>query len=226
MNLRWRCAQFFELYWWKRYLNHQDKTAYLHWKKNYWSGFLQKSGIILPQGANVLDAGCGPAGIFTILDEFRVDAVDPLIDRYCSTLPHFHPADYPHVRFFSQPLESFCQHKKYEVVFCLNAINHMAELNNSLDRLVSLVMPGGYLLLSVDAHNFNSVKRLLQFIPADILHPHQFSVPDYTKMLCERGLQIERTILIKKSRIFSYYLFVTRAAPYSGHPVSRASRSW
>lgn len=222
MNLRWRCAQFFELYWWKNYLGAREKTAYLNWKKAYWSDLLLKTGIVLPHGAAVLDAGCGPAGIFTVLSEFQVDAVDPLIKQYEATLPHFHPADYPNVRFFNQPLESFNQPVKYDAVFCLNAINHVADLNCSLDRLVSLVRPGGYFLLSVDAHNYLWLKRLFRFVPADILHPHQFSVSEYATMLCERGLHIERTLLVKKSRIFSYYLFVAQANP--APPVSHASR--
>ncbi len=224
MNLRWRCAQFFELRWWKNYLNSRDKSEYLRWKKTYWLDFLKNSGLRLLPGAGVLDAGCGPAGIFTVLYDYKVDAVDPLLDQYAGMLPHFQPADYPYVRFFSQTLESFSPAKRYDVVFCLNAINHVANLDSSLDRLVALVQPGGYLLLSVDAHNYHWIRYLFQRLPADILHPHQFTCTEYAKMLRTRGLGIERTILIKKSGIFNYYLFVARAA-LPANPAIRASDS-
>ena len=227
MNLRWRCAQFFELHWWKNYLHARDKAEYLRWKKSYWLDFLQKSGVELPPGATVLDAGCGPAGIFTILaDGYLVDAVDPLIDRYAAVLPHFRQADYPKVRFYAQTLESFSPSKSYDIVFCLNAINHVADLSGGLDRLVSLLRPGGNLLLSVDAHNASWVRRIFQLAPADLLHPHQFTFPEYAQMLIARALHIERTVLLKKSRIFSYYLFVVRADQQTeGYPASHVSGS-
>lgn len=224
MTLRWRCAQFFELRWWKNYLNSRDKSEYLHWKKSYWLDFLKNSGLRLSPGAGVLDAGCGPAGIFTILNDYKVDAVDPLLDQYAGLLPHFQPDDYPYVRFFSQTLESFFPAKRYDVVFCLNAINHVANLDNSLDRLVALVQPGGYLIISIDTHNYPWIRYLFQRLPADILHPHQFTCAEYAKMLTTRGLLIERTILIKKSGIFNYYLFVARAA-LPVNPAIRASDS-
>lgn len=212
MNLRWRSAQFFELHWWKRYLAGRDKTEYLRWKKAYWVDFLQKSEVELPESASILDAGCGPAGIFTILgDRYETDAVDPLIDRYAAALPHFKPADYPGVQFYAQPLESFNPGKSYDAIFCLNAVNHVADLALGLDRLAALLRPGAYLFLSVDAHNTTWVRRLFRLVPFDILHPHQFNLSEYTQMLVARAFHIERTVLLRKSRIFSYYLVVARA---------------
>lgn len=227
MNLRWQCAQLFELRWWKSYLHARDKAEYLCWKKNYWVDFLQKSGVGLPAGANVLDAGCGPAGIFTILDDrYAVDAVDPLVDRYAAALPQFNPSDYPNVRFFAQTLESFSPGKSYEAIFCLNAINHVADLHRGLDRLTALLRPGGYLLLSVDAHNMPWVRSIFQLAPADVLHPHQFTRSEYAQMLTGRAMHIERTVLLRKGRIFNYYLFVARADRHKEvHPASRVSGS-
>lgn len=119
-----------------------------------------------------------PGGHFYGPVRLQVDAVDPLLDQYAGMLPHFQPADYPYVRFFSQTLESFLV-KMTMFVFCLNAINHVANLDSSLDRLVALVQPGGYLLLSVDAHNYHWIRYLFQRLPADILHPHQFTCTEY-----------------------------------------------
>lgn len=225
MQLRWRCAQFFELRWWKRYLRGRDKVEYLRWKKAYWVDFLQKSALKLPAGATVLDAGCGPAGIFTILaDGYTVDALDPLIERYAAAFPHFNPADYPNTRFLGETIESFSPGRSYDAIFCLNAINHVADLHRSLDRLVELLRPGGYLLLSVDAHKSGRVRRLFQLAPADLLHPHQFTCSEYAKMLTDRAMCIERTIMLRKGHIFNYYLFVARKGDQMRvHPASRVS---
>ena len=99
MTLRWRIAQFCELRWWRRYLSRREKTGYLDWKRRYWLDFLQKSAVLLPPGARVLDAGCGPAGIFTVLHDQATDALDPLLADYEKHLDHFSRADHPQVRF-------------------------------------------------------------------------------------------------------------------------------
>jgi 2-polyprenyl-6-hydroxyphenyl methylase/3-demethylubiquinone-9 3-methyltransferase len=68
--------------------------------------------------------------------------------------------------------------------------------------------------MSIDAHNHRWIKRLLRLLPGDILHPHQYDLPEYESMMTARGFQIDRTILIKKDWIFNYYLVVgTLKAP-------------
>lgn len=209
MNLRWQIAQFFEKLWWRRYLAHREKAEYLDWKKKYWAGFLEKSGIRPAENAQILDAGCGPAGIFTLFSQkYATDAVDPLLDDYEKTLPHFRRADYPYVRFFCEKLESFDPQKNYDLVFCLNAINHVADLGAGFDKLAQLTRPGGTLAVSVDAHRSPFLKKIFQWLPGDILHPHQHSLAEYQAMLTSRGLKIERTILVKREAIFDYFLIV------------------
>lgn len=209
LMFRWRIAQFFEILWWKNYLHNKDKSAYLAWKTDYWRQFLQKSGIQLPPGAPVLDAGCGPAGIFTILENHPVDAVDPLLAQYETSLPHFSRADWPHVRFVAATLEAFePESRTYPVVFCLNAINHVIDIDQCLDKLTNLTAPKGTLALSIDAHNYSFLKVLFRLLPGDILHPHQYDLAEYQTMLTRRGFTLTRTVLVKKEGIFNYYLLV------------------
>ena len=205
MKLRWRIAQFFEMHWWRHYLSGKDKAAYLKWKKAYWHSLLRQVGWHIPDGARVLDAGCGPAGIFTVLEGKEVEALDPLLDEYEKSLMHFQRNDYPWVRFFTIPLEDFKTDKPFEYVFCLNAINHVASLDASLKSLAGCLQPGGHMLLTVDAHNFSFLRQIFQWIPGDILHPHQYELAAYVSMLEQIGLRVERSVLIKKELIFSYY---------------------
>jgi SAM-dependent methyltransferase len=208
MNLRWRLAQFFEIRWWRRYLAPQHPEAYLEWKKAYWRRLLDRHGLWPPAGAAVLDAGCGPAGIFTVLDGCAVDAVDPLLDRYAATLPHFRPGAYPGVRFFTAMLETFEPGRKYDTVFCLNAINHVADLPAALRRLAALLDPGGRLVLAVDVHRHPFLKRAFRLLPADVLHPHQHTMDDYRAMLEAAGLAPGQDALIRSGKIFEYRLVV------------------
>lgn len=210
MTLRWRLAQFFEIRWWQRYLGAREKTAYLDWKRTYWYNFLAKSGIEIPPGARILDAGCGPAGIFTILDQHAVDALDPLLEQYEQKLSHFNKLDFPRVHFFNQPLESFSPDYQYDVVFCLNAINHVADMEKCLDRLAALTKVDGVLALSVDAHNYRFLKKIFRLFPGDVLHPHQYDLREYRGMLRGRGFLVEGEVLVKKETIFNYYLLTGR----------------
>jgi SAM-dependent methyltransferase len=207
-DLRWRIAQFFEIRWWQRYLQTRDKAAYYDWKRAYWRDFLHKSGVEMGSRLCILDAGCGPAGIFTIFEDHEVIALDPLLGQYQSKIAQFDPADWPYVTFIEASLEDFKQEQAFDMVFCLNAINHVEDLALCFDRLVDLTQSGGQLLVSIDAHNYPLFKHVMRLIPGDILHPHQYDLKEYTTMLTDRGLHVTNTVRIKHEFIFDYYLVV------------------
>ena len=211
MTFRWKIAQAAEIRWWQGYLKNKPTTDYAVWKTKYWQDLLKEIGLNaqITEGSKILDAGCGPAGIFMIFKNHKVDALDPLLDEYEAKLPHFRRENYPNVQFFSQPLESFSDKKAvYGTVFCLNAINHVADLQRAFDVLVDATKSGGTLVVSIDAHNYSFLKTIFQALPGDILHPHQFDLAEYSDMLTSRGCRIERTLLKKSEFIFNYYVLV------------------
>ncbi len=211
MTFRWKLAQAAEIRWWQGYLKNKPTIDYAVWKTKYWQNLLKEMDLAgsITEGSKILDAGCGPAGIFMILKNHKVDALDPLLDEYEAKLPHFRRENYPNVQFFSQPLESFSDKKAvYDTVFCLNAINHVADLQRAFDVLVDATKAGGTLVVSIDAHNYSFLKTIFQALPGDILHPHQFDLAEYSNMLTSRGCRIERTLLKKAEFIFNYYVLV------------------
>ncbi len=207
-NLRWKIAQKAELKWWQRYLSKKPKADYLSWKAAYWKTFLQQIGLAMKPEECILDAGCGPAGIFMILNNQKVVALDPLLDSYEKKLEHFDKSDYKNVEFVNQSLEDYDPGKTFDKVFCLNAINHVADLDLCIDKLLQLIKPGGHLILSVDAHNFKALKPIFRMIPGDILHPHQYDLQEYQDMLTDRGITISTTVLYKKEFLFNYYILI------------------
>jgi len=210
MSLRWKVAQAAEIKWWERYLKHKPKEGYLAWKYDYWKRLLAKTEVIVKDGDRVLDAGCGPAGVFMVLEDQKVDAVDPLLDSYETKLNHFDKKDYPHTRFFAQPLEAFEAEHQYDQVFCLNAINHVADLDLCFDKLVDATKPGGDLIVSIDAHNYTGFKHIFRLLPGDILHPHQYDLKEYEDMLTKRGCSLSKSLLYKKEFFFNYYVLVVK----------------
>ncbi|CAN5518647.1 hypothetical protein BH09BAC6_BH09BAC6_14590 [soil metagenome] len=209
-TLRWRVAQAFEARWWKNYLSHKDVTAYLIWKKGYWKGVLDRIGksLAMQPGQQILDAGCGPAGIFINLPGYKVTAVDPLLDTYHHTLPHFKKEMYPDVEFCTETLEKYSSDHLFDVVFCMNAINHVAQLDEAFQTLYRYTKPGGRIVVSIDAHNYQVFKHIFRAQPADILHPHQYDLHEYESMLTSMGCTIVQTELIKKEFFFNHYILV------------------
>ncbi len=208
MRLRWKIAQAAEIRWWKSYLKKKPKANYLEWKRNYWQNLLDECGVEIKEGDRVLDIGCGPAGIFLLLDKNPVDAVDPLLDKYEEELEHFDKKEYPNVNFVNAPMEEFDIKQPYDVVFCLNAINHVSDLEKSFDVLSACVRRGGTVICSIDAHNHSFFKHLFRLLPGDILHPHQYDLEEYQEMLTSRGVSIDKSLLKDEQFFFDYYVLV------------------
>lgn len=210
MNLRWRIAQWGELRWWKAYLGNTGHTEYLQRKRVYWQRLLATIGISPPPGSRVLDAGCGPAGIFIALDHCRVDALDPLLDQYRQVFDFFRFENFPYTQFLTQPLETLPPSISYDYIFCLNAINHVDQLTEALHRLVAALSTEGMLVLSVDVHRRPFLKYLFRLFQADLLHPHQHDKADYEAMLTHEGLHVQTSMLLKKGWVFNYVVFVAK----------------
>jgi len=210
MSIRWKIAQWFELRWWQRYFSGKDKAQYYSWKRKYWRDLMAQIADVLPLSAagRIADLGCGPAGIFTIFEDKEMVAVDPLLDTYAATLSFFDKEDFPGTTFISQSLEDFQAEKKFDIVFCMNAINHVADIEMAYDRMINAAKEGGDVVVSIDAHNHSFFKHLFRLIPGDILHPHQYDLQEYCDFMTKRGCSISKTLLVKKEFFFSHYVVV------------------
>lgn len=206
--MRWKFAQWIEIRWWKKYLSDKEVDSYLQWKRTYWTSFLSEIQLSVPIGSKILDAGCGPAGIFTILKDQEVDAIDPLLDQYEAQIDVFNPEVYPWVSFRCMELEALTDQECFDQVFCLNVINHVRRFDRSLDALTSALKSNGNMVLSIDCHRYALLKWVFRLIPGDILHPHQHALEDYENALIERGLTIDRRVRLKRGNLFDYYAVV------------------
>lgn len=209
-TFRWRLAQWLEIRWWRNYLRKQEVPVYAQQKKAYWERVLAALQLSLPPRQQILDAGCGPAGIFMILPDHQLDALDPLLDQYAEQLPHFQPGDYPWVQFHTASLESYSVDKDYDYTFCLNAINHVANWEQGLDKLNEFTSASGTLVLGIDVHRHRWLKFIFRYLPGDLLHPHQHDREDYLTALQSRGWQLEREYTWSQGYIFDYWLLVCR----------------
>ncbi len=204
--LRWKIAQFAERNWWRNYLKNKDVPTYLAWKKKYWQDLASKLHLTITPQDTILDAGCGPAGIFMLYPKHQVTAFDPLIDTYEQDLPHFKKSMYTHCTFAASSLENFVHPTQFDLIFCMNAINHVQDIEVAYTNLIGLLKPGGTLVISIDAHNHKLYRKLFAMLPGDVLHPHQYNLKEYEKFLTTRGLQMQENILLKEGYFFNHYV--------------------
>jgi 2-polyprenyl-6-hydroxyphenyl methylase/3-demethylubiquinone-9 3-methyltransferase len=214
--IRWRIAQHVEQYWWRRYLHDKDWPTYHQWKCNYWNTLIGHATAISPELAklvddstiSILDAGCGPAGVYMVLDEHPVTAIDPLIETYAYWLEHFKTSVFPWVDFRNIPLEQFKCREPFELVFCMNALNHVADIELATEKLVAATSQNGVIVITWDAHNYSVLQKLFRLVPGDILHPHQYTLNGYVHLFNCYGLQLQGNLTLRKGRLFNHELLV------------------
>ena len=208
MSWKWKLAQAIEIKWWKQYLKKQPPMTYLQSKKEYWHRVLKKLSIGFDPNDRILEAGCGPAGTFIILDGLAVDAIDPLIHSYQKQLDHFDPDWYPNVNFAAASIEKWTSNKIYDKVLCFNAINHVNDIQFALNKLAKWTAQNGELVITIDSHKYSVMKWLFKWVPLDILHPHQFTLADYQNLVQQQGMKIDRTVNLKTGYIFDYFAII------------------
>ena len=210
MNIRWKIAQYFELKWWKAYLGEKDKEVYLANKKKYWQQqyALISEDVPVNPSHTILDLGCGPSGIYLLFKENMVTAVDPLLDEYERHLGIFSRAAYPHTTFITSRIEDYQSKELFDIVFCMNAINHVADISQGYAKLASCTRKQGKIVVSIDAHNNAFFKFLFRLVPGDILHPHQYDLREYENFLIKNNCKVLQTELLKKGFFFNHYIMV------------------
>lgn len=214
MLLRWKIAQWFELQWWKRYLSGKSKEEYIAWKTNYWLELMRTLELerTIEEANTIIDFGCGPFGLQLANRHWqkRLTAVDPLLDEYAATIPFFNKKDYPETQFVTQSIERFSSPTAFDMVFCMNAINHVHAMDKAFDVVVGSAQQNSNIVVSIDAHNFSFFKYLFRLIPGDILHPHQYNLKEYSSFLESRNCKIEQVVCIKQEFFFDHYVLVAR----------------
>ncbi len=205
-KLRWKIAQWAERIWWRRYLKNKSVEEYIQWKKDYWKNFLEKIALSEEKvhSEKSIDLGCGPAGIFILFE--NATAVDPLLDKYDEDLDHFSKDNYPNNTFISSGIEDFSPSETYDTIFCINAINHVSDMEKGIAKLSDCAHKDSKLVISIDAHNHNFLKTIFQLLPGDILHPHQYNLKEYQHKIESQGWKVTNTIEMDKAFIFNYYV--------------------
>ncbi|MBK9291645.1 MAG: methyltransferase domain-containing protein [Bacteroidetes bacterium] len=213
---KWKLAQYLESRWWRWYLHKKDPEAYYRWKLNYWENFLkilEPHLHLSPQG-KYLDLGCGPAGVFMALPG-KPTAVDPLLDKYKRLFPTAFEKTHGKVEFHAAKAEEYASVSRFDVVFCLNVINHVEHIGLALHNMRRLIKADGLLVISVDEHRWRVCHAIFRWLPLDVLHPYQLVRQEFEKLLHDNGFEVKHDIVLKKAPIFQYRLWIAKLRPES-----------
>ena len=194
-----------EFSWWEKFDQKLfDPEAFLTDMQKWFSEILdiviQDTGI--PSQSNLIDVGCGPDGIFQVLQEYNVTAIDPLLLEY-ERLSFFKRSWYPFVKFSPSTLEEYVAdgHKfEFDLAFCINVLNHIADLKKAIRHLVSLVPQGGSIVVTLDTYDGFRKWIRWKFPELDPLHPHAHSVPEYLSLFEQEGCKARRVIKLDPPR--------------------------
>ena len=109
-----------------------------------------------PNGLKVLDAGCGPgyflqqfSGVFPRSTLMGIDYAVSAIEHAAKIVPD--------ARFAVDNLvrNVYPYHQPYDLVFCLQTLEHIIYWQTALRYLNSLVKPGGHLIITVPNGEFD-----------------------------------------------------------------------
>jgi len=191
-------------------LRGQPVDSYLADKKKYWNRILDSIAgtVTVAPGDTVIDMGCGPSGIYMMFPNNVVTAVDPLLNDYERDLDVFSQSLYPNVNFVTATIEDYTSNKTYDKVFCMNAINHVSDIEAGFRKLAELCAPRGKIIVTIDAHNNSLMKGIFRIGPGDVLHPHQYDKAEYSAFLTQLGFTITAEVCLQRHAIFNHYMLV------------------
>jgi ubiquinone/menaquinone biosynthesis C-methylase UbiE len=147
-NQRRRIKEYFELKFWKQLHQEHAKTeAELERERSHYQYFFTEF-FSLPleyyRGKRVLDIGCGPMGSLEWASEAaeRV-GLDPLSDKYLELGAAKHAMKYVNAPSEKIPFPS----GHFNVVATLNSLDHVEDVQRTIEEIKRVTAPGGYVLL-------------------------------------------------------------------------------
>ena len=136
----------YELKYWKdRYSEEKSYFSNSHYEPLYTACYgLQQSDY---NGKRVLDIGCGPRGSLEWADmTVQRVGLDPLVPSYLGFGANKHKMEY--VASGSENIPFPDAH--FDIVACLNALDHVDDLAVTIREIKRVTKPGGFFLLSVE----------------------------------------------------------------------------
>ena len=212
---RWRIAQSAEKYYWKKARDRYAGVPASTWLPlakvaTMWNNTLDL-GFSLNHFVDktVVEIGCGPAGISTVLRAKLKVGLDPLVRDYQKDF-NINTEECEYVLAMGENIP--IRDGSIDVVFCVNVLDHVMDPNWVLSEADRVLDRNGILILGATIHSEVSVEAsalvsnwsepfkkiyrgLNEFGRRRVAHPHRFRDEDLFKTIKGHGYEIERCMM-------------------------------
>jgi len=158
MGLRRRIKAWYGLRYWKICKAKEGILSNSHYEYFYTTHFgLDKE---FYNGKKILDLGCGPRGSLEWADmaSERI-GLDPLADAYSKLGTNYHK-----MKYVAAPAEQIPFPDEYfDVVSSFNSLDHVDNLDKTLNEIIRVIAPGGLFLLLTDLNHDPSFTEPIVF---------------------------------------------------------------
>lgn len=179
---RWRIAQALEQ---QAYSNSEGIAECIDLRRRTWPMLLQvlKGEVDIGKSKRILDIGGGPTSIFLAVRGGERYALDPAHERFLTSYPPFRDIkEYKGVTFVSTPIEEAVFDNQFDLIFSINALDHMRDVQMAADKINELLTPGGILVVAVGCYADSVVRNIIKFFDIDLPHPHHLIASDITDL--------------------------------------------
>jgi hypothetical protein len=158
-----------------------DMHEWVEVRRDTWArliDYLMRQGLV-NRPRKTLDIGGKGTAIFLALKDGERYAVDPVYQDLFQVHPFLRELDeYQGVNFLAMPVEEVATVDRFESIFCINVLDHMADLKTIAGKIEGLLAPSGTLVVIVDCYADRAVRNLVRWFDVDLPHPHHFLTQD------------------------------------------------
>ena len=168
------------------------------WFENPNTGLFDRIAKAIPQGASVLDAGCGRGDMLRYFRKIRPDLVLTGVDLSPNK-------DSDGIRYYQGDIITMDLGGQFDAVVSLAVIEHVGDVSAFVDRLVQLVKPGGAVVIMTlnDDSLLYDLARLGKRMGVPLAfnrvysrhHLHHFTRKSLRTVLEGHGLKIESELV-------------------------------
>jgi SAM-dependent methyltransferase len=180
----------------------------------------------LAPGAAVLDVGCGPTCVGRLCEAGTKTYLDPLMDSFLQVCPEKLPVG-EKIQATAESIPK--EDRSFDVVLCINALDHMIEPSRALSEMRRVLKPGGLFVLGIFLHPGPIAwgRRLIErFLPSlrEDAHPYSYTRASMRSLL-NRYFPVRRELRVfrKETALIPAlhredWLYVCRKGPLSSTP--------
>jgi SAM-dependent methyltransferase len=151
--------------------------------------YLTREGLI-NSPKRTMDIGGKGTTIFLALRDGERYAVDPVYRDLFQVHPFLKELkEYQGVNFLAAPVEDITIDQPFDTIFCINVLDHMAELDTIIAKIEELLAPSGTLVLVIDCYADRAVRNLIRWFDVDLPHPHHFLAEDILRLFSRLELR-------------------------------------